>query len=404
MWKKSRGQEATEFVLITSLVFIASLLTMFIFRDQIALFFKNNVTSQEHKASPYTASTNSATAQGGQFSVAHPGGTIEMDGPSGQKIVVDLPNPTAFTTKAVAAKTTGSSADMLDLASDLGMYNMALSDAVAEIANQTNNPIIDKISKILAQMGQLQGGGTVPGIQNYDTSTNPEWLQALNDMDNDSKVNEKMDSIISSLDATLGQLQDENYTKDYSGNGAFIEDCSAVAHGDPGCWSNKQKFDDERISMTGMKQQDYARFLNQALAELAADSSVPSGVKTAVTAIANEAQKVADQYTYTISEADSNDAFAIMEEVNTKSGYNFGNISGYSSDNKYDRGKKFVQWWKNYTSYSSYNSYNYGFTPAQTTAIANAAKTLSIAVEIPTEGNVTADLAQQIADAMGAAN
>lgn len=278
MWKKSSGQEAIEFVLIATLIFLSSLFVTLLFGEKLAAFFKNNATSTEHEV---TLVGPEGTASNGGLedpNATGPGTIVKIPLGDGKTTTITIPDPAFY------QQTTGSSGELINVESD---YTKALGQLFKKLANDTSNANLNELANLISSDAGLMS----ILVPTYDTTDPKNPPTALNLLDPaSSQFGQQVKNVVASLDTTMGQLKDEASTY--------------------GIYSNQ---------FTGLNQDDYAKKIETTLAKVMSDSSLSPEVKNVANTLTKQVQTVADNHSYTFDITTYNDAVPILNQIATVS-------------------------------------------------------------------------------------
>lgn len=269
MLKKSCGQEAVEFVLISIVVFFASLFVLLVFGEQIAAFFQNNPVATDKEIAVYSETDGLQTnITSGSIAVGS-GTEVTLPLGNGDSIDITIPDPVDY------IDTTGSSGGTISALAELvDVYGDLIDDIASEEGANAN---LARLAEVIKSIGDLQSQ-LYPTYQ-VDEENQKRWLTELDPASPDSLtvVNQFLDS----LAITFDQMQDENST-DLTYTNAFIGTENPV--------TNPATYD----------QIAYAKELQAAFQAVSEDATISGAIKDTVSLMVDQVSDISNNTSYVI--------------------------------------------------------------------------------------------------------
>lgn len=269
MLKKSCGQEAVEFVLISIVVFFASLFVLLVFGEQIAAFFQNNPAATDKEIAVYSETDGLQTTVNTGSNSSGSGIEVTLPLGSGDSIDITIPDTTDY------IDTTGSSGGTISALAELvDVYGNLIDDIASEEGANAN---LARLAEVIKSIGDLQSQ-LYPTYQ-VDEENQKRWLTDLDPADAGSLavVNEFLDS----LAVTFDQMQDVNST-DLAYTNAFIGTEDPV--------TNPATYD----------QIAYAKELQDAFQAVSEDSTISAAIKDTVALMVDQVSDISNNTSYVI--------------------------------------------------------------------------------------------------------
>ena len=280
MRRKVKGQEATEFVIISILVFIATLVAALVFSDQIAAFFNNAPTGTDKKVAEVgeeyltTGFIEPHSTGGVNEDPTSPENLVNIPIGGGEYAEILFPDPDDY------IETAGSGGNTVITN---GQYSTVLGQIFQELAEETNNSNLLALAQVIQDMGGLES--ILPPT--YDSDFNPEWQDNIPLVDPYEYISE----VVGSLETTLDQLTQESLN--------------------PAAPNLLNEF-------TSIEQYNYDARLTEVLAQIQADSSLSNEVKQISNLLCEQVTAIADTTTYTVDSDAYDAAVSSLTILNTK--------------------------------------------------------------------------------------
>lgn len=286
MHKRGYGQEAVEFVLISIVVFFASLFVLMVFGEQIAAFFNNNPTGTDKEIAVYSETDGTQTDVGPRTVPIGTGTEVTLPLGNGTSIDITIPDTEDY------IQTAGSDGDTLSTLADLvDIYGDLISDIASEEGANAN---LARLAEVMKSVGDLQSQ-LYPTYQ-VDEENQKQWLTDLDPTNPDSMS--VVNNFLNSLEVTFDQMQNEAST-DASFTNTFIGTDNPV--------TNPATYD----------QMAYAKELLAAFQAVSSDASISDEVKETVELMVDQVKTISNNTSYVIDENLYNDSLTELSAIKT---------------------------------------------------------------------------------------